>query len=711
LRNATRARTPTVLQMEAVECGAAALGIVLGYHGRFVPLEELRAACGVSRDGSKASNVLKAARGYGLLAKGFKKEVRELEGLPLPAILFWNFNHFLVLEGFGDGVVHLNDPATGPRRVTPAELDEAFTGVVLVLEKGPEWKPGGAPSSLAGSLLPRLHGSRVALTYAVLAGLLLVIPGLVIPAFGRVFVDEVVVGGAASWVKPLLLAMGLTALLRGGLTALQKHVLGRIETKLALTTSSRFLWHVLRLPVEFFQQRMAADVGSRVGANDRIAQLLSGELATTVLSLLTVVFFGALLLGYDVLLATVGIGVALLNLVAMRLAARHRADESRRMQQSHGRWIATGMGGLQLIETIKATGGEDDFFARWSGYQARVAGAEQRLAASTELLGAVPSLLGSLNTAAILSVGALRVMDGHLSMGELVAFQSVMASFLAPVNDLVRLGAKVQEVSADMARLDDVLAYKAVPEPVRPASPGARLEGHVELRDVTFGYSRLDPPLVSGFSLVVKPGERVALVGGSGSGKSTLARLIAGLYRPWSGDVLLDGVPREELPKEALASVALVDQDIALFDGTVRDNVSLWDPTLPDATLVEAARDAGVHDEIAERGGYDQRVDEGGRNFSGGQRQRLEIARALATNPSVLLLDEATSALDPLKELEIGESLRRRGCTLILIAHRLSTVRDCDQIVVLEGGRAVQRGTHDEMIAVDGPYRRLIQAA
>ncbi len=716
-----RVRTPTLLQMEAVECGAASLGIVLGYYGLTVPLEELRVECGVSRDGSKASNVLKAARKYGLEAKGVKyDDLAKLYDLSLPAVLFWNMNHFLVLEGFGGGKAYLNDPAKGPTRVTLEELNSSYSGVVLTFSAGANFKKGGHKPSMLRSLRARLADSRLALLYVLLCGLLLVIPGLVVPTFTRIFIDEYLVGGRAFMVPPLLMAMAITAVVLMLLTWLQKYYLLRLETRLALLHSSRFFAHLQRLPVPYFVQRFAGEIGSRVAINDNVATVIASKLTTTTIDLCVVVFYAALMLMYDVPMTLVVVGVSLMNIAIVRAVARVRTDISRRLLLERGKLMGTSMGGLQMIETLKATGGEAEFFARWAGYQAKALIGEQGLSVISETTSTVPGLVGTLATLVVYVMAGFKVMNGEFTIGMLVAYQTLVSSFNRPLTSLVNFSGVLQELRGDMTRLDDVLAYPQDRQYARfeAAEQGAapetiKLSGRVELRDITFGYSPLESPLIEGFNLVIEPGERVALVGGSGSGKSTVAKLVAGLYEPWAGQVLFDSLPRTELPRRLITnSVALVDQEVFMFGGTIAENVSMWDTALPPARLLTACRDAAIAEVIeAREGRYDAVLEEGGKNMSGGQRQRLEIARALAGAPTIVVLDEATSALDAATETTIDESLRRRGCTCIIIAHRLSTIRDADKIVVMKRGKVVQEGTHDTMKDVPGPYQDLISLA
>ncbi len=713
-----RVRTPTLLQMEAVECGAAALGIILGYYDRIVPLEELRVECGVSRDGSKASNVLKAARKMGLEAKGFKYELETLYELEYPVMLFWNANHFLVLEGFKKGKVYLSDPAQGPRTVTLEELDQSYSGVALTFKPGPDFKPGGEKPSMAAALRRRLVGSEVALAFVLFCGLFLVVPGLVTPTFSRIFVDEFLVSGRHDIIKPLLGGMAITTVIMMILTWLQQYYLLRLETKLALKTSSHFFQHILRLPVAYFSQRYAGEIGSRLAINDKVAALISGRLATTIIDCLLVVFYASLMMLYDVGLTSLVISISLLNIIAVRLVARLRTDASRRLMKDKGQLMGTAMNGIKMIETLKATGGEAEFFGRWAGYQSKTLAAEQRLRMVADLVAVVPNLVTTLITAVVLLMGGLKVINGELTVGMLVAYQGLTKFFTRPLTNFVNFGSALQELEADMNRLDDVLRYPQDPlytreipeEDVRGRQ--LKLDGKVELRNITFGYSPLEKPLIEDFNLSIEPGQRVALVGSSGSGKSTIARLVSGLYEPWTGEVLFDGKDRRQMSRRLLSnSIGMVDQEIFLFGGTIKDNVTMWDGTIPVARVTTACRDAEIDSVIEIReGSYNALVSEGGGNFSGGQRQRLEIARSLVGDPTILILDEATSALDPSTEAVIDDGLRRRGCTTITVAHRLSTIRDSDEIVVMDRGKIVQRGTHDEMKDQEGLYARLISS-
>lgn len=710
-----RLDTPTVLQMEAVECGAACLAMVLGYYGRYVTLEELRVSCGVSRDGSKASNVLRSARTYGMVAKGFKKEPAGLRALKLPLIVFWNFNHFVVVEGFSNGRVYLNDPGGGKRWVTDAEFDQAFTGVVLAIEPGPDFKRGGEKPSVVRSLSRRFKGNGNAIAFLVVCGLALVLPGLAIPVFSRVFIDEILVSHRETWLVPLMVGMLLTGLLRAALKGFEQYYLLRVETKMALATSAQFFWHVLRLPVEFYTQRSAGDISSRVAIADRVARILSADLAGSLLAVATSLFFGLLMFFYDPLMAAVAILTVAGSLGALQFSNRRNKQLNQKLAMNAGKLMGASMNGLAVMETIKSAGGEAGYFAKWAGYQAKFLNSQQEMARTATNLSQVPILLTALGNTVILGLGSLRVMDGAMTMGTLVAFQSLVASFMAPANQLVGIAAKLQQAQGDVDRLDDVMKYRvdptALPAPEGSQGVAEKLVGAIEFRNVSFGYSRAEAPLLENFNLTLRPGERVALVGPSGCGKSTVSKLLMGLYEPWSGDILFDGRPRSAYDRFALInSIGMVDQDIVLFSGTVRDNITMWDATIADASVARAAQDACIHDAILARpGGYDAPIEEGGRNFSGGQRQRIEIARALVNDPRVLILDEATSALDVATEKEVDDNLRRRGCTCLIVAHRLSTVRDADEILVLQRGKVVQRGTHDDMVSdTAGAYYRLV---
>ena len=717
-KQARPVKVPTVLQMESVECGAAALSIILGHFGKFVPLEKLRIACGVSRDGLKATNIIKAAKEFGLEAKGYAKSIEKLMQIKSPAIIFWNFNHFLVLEGFTKNKVYLSDPAQGRYQVSHAEFDESYTGVVLTFNPSDKFEKGNEKRGLISSLSSRITNSKMSIVYIVLASLFLVVPGLVVPSFLKVFIDKYLVNNFSGFVMPLLLIMTVFLLISMSLTYLQQYFLLRLETKLALASSSKFLWHVFHLPIAFFTQRYSGEIGNRVSLNDKVSKLLSGDLANAALNVIVVVFYAALMFSYDVLLTVIGILMALINVLIIKFASRARKDGSRRLTNEMGKLLGTTTSGISMIETLKASGRENDFFTNWVGYLAKVTNAQQELGWLSMRLNTIPPLLTSLTSSIILGVGALRIMDGGMTLGALVAFTFLMSNFMNPVNQLVSVGNMLHETESDMGRIDDVMNYEVDNQFLTDRNNDSsisnstkKLVGYFEMKNVTFGYNTTMPSLIENFNLKLKPGSRVALVGGSGSGKSTVAKIASGLYEPWEGSILFDNIERSKIHRNVITnSLAVIDQEVLVFNGTVSENISFWDSMIPEKNIVQSAKDADIHDVIASRiDAYDSVVSEGGSNFSGGQRQRLEIARALSNNPSILIMDEATSALDPTTEKNVMDNIKKRGCTCLIVAHRLSTIIDCDEIIVMDFGKIVERGTHQELMSLNGVYSKLIE--
>ena len=707
------------MQMEALECGAACLTMILAYYGRWVPLEKVRADCGVSRDGSKASNVLKAARTYGLAAKGMTYSTEALRNKgTFPCIIFWNFNHFVVLDGFKGKYAYLNDPARGQVRVEIDEFDKSFTGIVLKFEKTDAFEEGGQKPDTISFAIKRLKGLGPAIAFVMLTAAIASIASIVNTSLGQVFVDRILSGNNPEWLKPLIGIMLALAAVSGTVSILNAIYLVRIQGKIAVVSSSRFMRHLLHLPVGFYSQRMVGDLQQRQSANETIAFTLIGELAPVIVNAVMLVFYLAIMLNYNLLLTAVGIFTVLVNAFMGRYISRKRVNISRSAMANAGKLYATTVGGVEMIETIKASGAETGYFSRWAGYQAALNEDQARTVRLNTYLGMVPGLLTQLANIAVLVLGIWLIVAGQLTPGALLAFTGFLSAFMAPVGQIINLGQTVQEMRTQMERVEDVMRYPAdVPYDDNShedldSLDREKLRGQVDLDNITFGYSPLDPPLIENFSLHIEPGNWVALVGGSGCGKSTIAKLTTGLYKPWSGEVRFDGTPIDEVPRAVLrGSVAVVDQDIVTFDDTVSDNIKLWDRSIEDYEVILACRDANIHDEIAAReGGYASRILPGGRNFSGGQLQRLEIARVLAQDPTVIVLDEATSALDAQTEAEVISSIRDRDITCIVVAHRLSTIRDCDEIVVLDRGKVVERGTHEELIAANGTYAELVRS-
>ena len=711
-----RVKTPTILQMEAVECGAASLAMVLAYYGKWLPLERLRQECGVTRDGVNAKNILRAARRLGCVAKGFAGQPDVLRKKEYPLILFWEFNHFVVMEGVEDDTVYLNDPALGRRTVPWAEFLTSYTGVYLNIRPGQEFQPEGRPYSVVKVIAEKLAEDKWAVLFMLLLGLCMIVPGLAVPVMNQIFIDDIFSMKHPEWTQKLFLAMAAAALLSGAMTAMRATVLTFWQKKLTLADSSSFFWHVLRLPMAFFQQRFAADVASRIQYNEMNAEVLSGQAATALLDFFIALFYLALLVQYSVPLTLVGVSVSFVDLAVLLYMRRNMTDLTMHIQQEKGKEYGVLMNGLMMIESVKSGGSEGDLFSKWAGYAAKALVADQEMKLWSMKLRLLPTLLAGLSGALVMTIGGFSIMDGAMTAGVYTAVNHLLEKFHEPIQKILLLSNVLQNTEMQMQRLDDVCRYPIdklnYPDETQTTSfTGNRLSGAVELRDVSFGYSPLDPPLIEHFNLRLEPGRWAAIVGASGSGKSTLAKIVSGLYAEWSGDILFDGVKRQEIPRAVLVnSIATVDQDVFQISGTVRENISLFDKSVPKADIVQAAQDACIHSDILRLAGeYEAEVSEGGLNFSGGQRQRLEIARALAGNPSILVLDEATSAIDPMVEQKVLENIRRRSCTCLLVAHRLSTIRDADEIIVLDKGKVAERGKHRELMQHDGPYRRLIE--
>ena len=709
------AKVPVIMQMEALECGAASLTMILAYYGKWVPLEQVRADCGVSRNGSNAKNILKAARSYGLTAKGYRYEPEGLmKHAKFPCIIHWNFNHFVVLDGFKGGKAYLNDPAKGSYAVSMETFDKSFTGICLMFEPGENFEPGGKPKSVLAFAKKRLTGAGAAVAFVVLTTVISSLIGIINHAFSRVFLDRLLTGENPDWFLPFIAALSGLSVIQIAVAWIQAVYSLKINGKLAIVGSSTFMWKVLRMPMEFFSQRMAGDIQARQGTNAAIANDLVNTFAPLALDAVMMVFYLAVMIRYSWLLTLVGIASIFINLFLSRIISKKRVNITRVQMRDAGKLAGATVAGIEMIETIKASGAENGYFERWAGYQASVNTQQVKFTKLSQYLGMLPGLVSSLTNTAVLMLGVWLTLQGEFTPGMILAFQGFLSSFTAPAMTLISAGQTIQEMRTQMERVEDVMEY---PEDVSgddgildENTSYDKLSGSLEMRNVTFGYSRLDQPLIENFNLSLKPGSRVAFVGASGCGKSTLSKLISGLYKPWSGEILFDGKPISEIDRSVFTgSLAVVDQDIILFEDTIANNIKMWDTSIEDFEMIMAARDARIHEDIMRReGGYQYKITEGGKDFSGGQRQRMEIARVLTQDPTIIILDEATSALDAKTEYEVVKSIKDRGITCIVVAHRLSTIRDCDEIIVMDNGRVVERGTHDELYAKGGVYTELV---
>lgn len=711
------AKVPVVMQMEALECGAASLTMILAYYGKWIPLEQVRADCGVSRDGSNAKNVLKAARSYGMAAKGYRYEPEELrKNGKFPCIIHWNFNHFLVLCGFRGNKAVLNDPAKGTYSVSMETFDKSFTGICLMFEPGENFEPGGKPKSVLVFAKKRLKGAGAAVAFVVATTVISSLIGIINPAFSRIFLDRLLTGQNPDWFLPFIVALSLLSAVQIVVALIQAIWSRRIDGRMTVAGSASFLWKVLRMPMEFFSQRMAGDIQQRQGSNASIAGSLVNTFAPLVLDAFMMVFYLVVMIRYSWILTLIGIASILVNLLISNLISKKRVNITRVQMRDAGKLAGATVAGVEMIETIKASGAENGYFEKWAGYQASVNTQKVKFARLNQYLGLLPAFVSTVTGTAVLILGVYLTMQGNFTVGMIMAFQGFLSSFTAPATTLISAGQTLQEMRTEMERVEDVMQYPTDAEfAERDESDDIeydKLSGLIEMKNVTFGYSRLAGPLIEDFNLTLKPGSRVAFVGSSGCGKSTLSKLISGLYKPWSGEILFDGKPMKEIDRSVFTgSLAVVDQDIILFEDTIANNIKMWDNSIEDFEMIMAARDARLHEDIMQReGGYNYKITEGGKDFSGGQRQRMEIARVLAQDPTIIILDEATSALDAKTEFEVVKAIKDRGITCIVVAHRLSTIRDCDEIIVMDHGKVMERGTHDDLYARGGVYTQLVSS-
>ena len=700
------AKVPVVMQMEALECGAASLAMICAYYNKWIPLEQIRVDCGVSRDGANAKNLLVAAKGYRYEADDLKKNGK------FPCIIHWNFNHFVVLDGFKGKKAVINDPAKGNYTVSMETFDKSFTGICLMFEPNENFVPSGKRKSVLSFAVKRLSGAKAAVVFVVFTTLISALIGVITPAFSRIFMDRLLTHESPDWFYPFLIALSAMSALQLVISALETYYSNRINGKLATVGSSTFLWKVLHLPMEFFSQRLAGDIQGRQGSNAGIANSVVNTFAPLALNAIMMVFYLVVMIRYSWILTLVGLSSLVINAWMSSIISKKRVNITRVSMRDAGKLAGATVAGVEMIETIKASGAENGFFERWAGYQASVNAQKVKYAKINQYLGMIPSVVSTITGIVVLTLGVWFAMEGTFTVGMIMAFQGVLSSFSAPATTFISAGQTIQEMRTQMERVEDVMEYReddCYKTEVKEES-FAKLSGNIELKNITFGYSRLSEPVIRDFSLTVKPGQRVALVGTSGCGKSTISKLVSGLYQPWSGEILYDGKHLSEIDRDVFTgSLAVVDQEITLFEGTIAENIKMWDTSIEDFEMILAARDAQIHEEIMHRdGGFNYRIAEGGKDFSGGQRQRLEIARVLAQDPSIIILDEATSALDAKTEYDLVKAVKDRGITCIVVAHRLSTIRDCDEIIVLDHGVTVERGTHEELYAKGGKYTQLV---
>ena len=699
-------KVPVVVQMETVECGAACLSMILAYYGKWLSLEQLRTDCGVSRDGSNARCIVQAARRHGLDAHGYRADISHLEHMA-PAIIHWNYNHFVVFKGFDGGLAYINDPGIGSIAVSMEDFNRSYTGVAITASPTDQFKPQGHQTSILHYVRENIRGVSDAFIFTLIMGILTAFAGMLYPLFSQVFMDDIITGKNEEWTVPFFVGMGALVVFHFLLAFLDNVYGRRFSGSMSLKGNTRFLWHALNLPMEFFAQRYVGDIVQRQSLNETITTTLVRILAPYAINILLLIVYVVVMARYSFLLTLMGLMSVALNIYVVRKESELRNNLSRAMEQTEGKFYGITMSCVDNIESIKAAGAERKFFDFWAGYFARRNNQE----VAFEARSFSPYVFGHVANALVLILGAALILYGDFSIGMLMAFQGFMAEFMRPAMGLMQGSTTVIELRSQMERIDDVIAYPTEKwSDDANEAHGAKMGGMFEMKNVTFGYSPTSEPLIKDFSMKLEPGKSVALVGTSGCGKSTIAKLVAGLYEPWSGDILFDGRKRSEIShEEYVNSVAVIDQNVVLFDDTISENLKMWDHSIEDFTMTMACIDSGIRNDIISRPrGFNTKLVKGGGNFSGGQRQRMEIATALAREPILLVMDEATSALDTVTEREVMQNIRQCGASLIVIAHRLSTVRDCDEIIVMDHGQIAERGNHDELMSRDGIYKKLM---
>ena len=702
-----------VLQMEATECGAASLAMILGYYGKTVTLEELRRECGVSRNGVNAKSIVRAARFHGLQTRALRVNLEGVKKLKMPAVLHWNMDHFLVLCGFSRKGAVLADPAYGMKTVSMEEFSGSFTGIAIELTPSENFQKdrGGKRAkdyvrNCTRAFLPDVFFFLI-LEMCALTGSIAVL------FLNSVFIDKILIGGNVQNAVIILRVLLCAGLITAAAMALNEKIRCRISRQLNVSINSGFIQHLLRLPIEFFAQRSEGDLANRQSAGMQMGSAICRMLTPLPGYVLQIAVYLILTAVFDIYIALIGVLCAGVNIAAMILSSRRYEEKMRSYSRDMGALQGNVSRTVDIIETVKSCGAEDAVFERLMAAGTQAVNTRNEIDKTGVYTETLFSFLNAFGSGAVLIAGVFKILSGTMTVGILIAAQALVAAMLVPVGNAVSAGMEMQTLKSETTRTNDVMHYdeddKFLAEGQKQEKP---VDGDIELRDVSFGYGPLDPPMISGFHLTVRKGGSVAITGGSGSGKSTVAKIIAGLYREDGGTVTFHGTPREEIDHYYFYSkIAVVSQNIRLFEGTVMDNITMWDDSISYDDVVTAAKAACIHDVIiGRRGGYREPVTENGRNFSGGQRQRIEIARALVKKPSVLIMDEATSALDTDTEEQIMNNISRLGITRIIVAHRLSTIRDSDEILVMESGKILERGTHEELMTKNGAYCALVRS-